>query len=153
MPRNPQEETIEAVCCTIVNSYGGEAIKLKVAGTRGWPDRLVLLPQRRMFFAEFKRPKDGKTARQQETVHELLRELGFLVYVVDNVTQFENAIKDVNARTRRERREDYEIEVREYVLAGPNPLQPAAPLADSKRHNLRVMLHNALKKASEVTDV
>ena len=49
----------------------------------GLPDRLVLLPDGKMFFAELKAP--GKKPRpEQVRVHESLRRRGFKVYVIDS---------------------------------------------------------------------
>jgi hypothetical protein len=46
----------------------------------GWPDRLILGPFAIIFFIEFKRP--GEYVRRiQRIMHELLRKLGFKVYV------------------------------------------------------------------------
>ena len=50
------EAALERLCCKKVRAVGGLARKLKDVGTRGWPDRMMLLPGGRIFFTEFKRP-------------------------------------------------------------------------------------------------
>lgn len=60
-----------------------QAIKIH---RRGWPDRLILGPHSIIFFIEFKRP--GEYVRRiQRIVHELLKKLGFKIYVCKSVTE------------------------------------------------------------------
>ena len=63
---------------------GGMCIKMAIISYAGLPDRLVLLPKQKMFFAELKSP--GQTpSRLQEVVHERIRGLGFVVHVLDSM--------------------------------------------------------------------
>lgn len=66
-----------------VKAAGGLALKLVCPGWTGVPDRLILLPGARVYFAE---TKDlGKTPKKrQRYVHSRLRELGFTVFVPDS---------------------------------------------------------------------
>jgi hypothetical protein len=67
-------------------------LKLTVLGNRGWPDRLLLWPNRGMMFIEFKRP--GEVPRKlQLYVHDALRKLGFEVQVHDNIDVAVAAVK------------------------------------------------------------
>lgn len=77
------EKAVEAYLRDQVRKTGGLALKLVCPGWTGVPDRLILLPGGRVFFAE---TKDlGKTPkRRQKYVHSRLRELGFTVFVPDS---------------------------------------------------------------------
>lgn len=60
----------------------------------GLPDRLVLLPEGKMFFAELKAP--GKKPRpEQVRVHESLRKLGFDVRVIDSTAKVKEILNEV----------------------------------------------------------
>ena len=67
-------------------------LKLTIAGNRGWPDRLLLWPNRGVMFIEFKRPGQ-KPRKLQEFVHAAIRRLGFVVEVHDNVSRAVAAIE------------------------------------------------------------
>lgn len=76
------EKQLEKRFRLAVKSRGGLALKLTTPGFTGIPDRLNLLPQGRLFFAEFKFGK-GKLSMRQEAVIRVLRGLGFEVWVID----------------------------------------------------------------------
>lgn len=78
-----KEQTIEAYLARRTKNMGGIALKMISAGMTGVPDRLVLLPGGKLAFAELKRP-GGKPRIRQELCIRRLRELGFLVFVIDN---------------------------------------------------------------------
>lgn len=60
----------------------------------GLPDRLVLLPEGKMFFAELKAP--GKKPRpEQVRVHESLKRLGFDVRVIDSTAKVKEILNEV----------------------------------------------------------
>lgn len=60
----------------------------------GLPDRLVLLPDGKMFFAELKAP--GKKPRpEQVRVHESLKRLGFDVRVIDSTAKVKEILNEV----------------------------------------------------------
>lgn len=68
-----------------VRRRGGLALKLVCPGWTGVPDRLILMPGGRAYFAETK--DAGKKPRpRQRYVHERLRALGFLVFVPNSKT-------------------------------------------------------------------
>ncbi len=77
------EKTVETYLRDRVRAAGGLALKLVCPGWTGVPDRLILMPGGRAYFAE---TKDlGKTpGRRQRYVHGRLRELGFQVFVPDS---------------------------------------------------------------------
>ena len=71
------EREVEATLNREAKRRGGLTIKV---GYGGLPDRLVLLPGSRVFFAEVKR-KDGKTSKLQEVWVARIERLGVRVYV------------------------------------------------------------------------
>ena len=80
------EKEIEKKCALAVKRAGGIAPKFVSPGYAGMPDRLVLLPDGVIAFAELKAP--GQKPRPlQEARHRLLRRLGFRVYVIDSEDQ------------------------------------------------------------------
>jgi len=80
------EKTIENKLTLAVKKAGGIAVKFVSPSFAGMPDRLVLLPDGVIAFAELKAP--GKKPRPlQEARHRLLRRLGFRVYVIDSEEQ------------------------------------------------------------------
>lgn len=67
-------------------------LKLTIVANRGWPDRLLLWPNRGIMFIEFKRPGE-KPRKLQEFVHAAIRKLGFIVEVHEDVNRAMAAIK------------------------------------------------------------
>lgn len=89
-----REKYIEAKLVSEVKSCGGIAPKFVSPGFDGMPDRLVLFPDGRMAFAEIKAP--GKKPRPlQVSRHELLRRLGYRVYVIDSTEQIGGVIDEI----------------------------------------------------------
>ena len=81
-----REKQIENKLSSEVKKAGGIALKFVSPGFNGMPDRLVLLPDGHIAFAEVKAP--GKKPRPlQASRHRLLRSLGFSVYVIDDSDQ------------------------------------------------------------------
>ena len=61
------------------------------AGSVGWPDRIILLPDGKLGFVELKSP--GKKPRKlQLHRHEQIRRRGFLVFVIDDISQIGGVI-------------------------------------------------------------
>lgn len=81
-----REKTIERKLVQMVKAMGGIALKFTSPGYDGMPDRLVLLPAGKCGFVEVKR-RGEKPRPLQEARHELLRRLGFKVYVLDYAEQ------------------------------------------------------------------
>lgn len=78
-----QEKKIEQKLVAVVKKMGGICPKFVSPGFDGMPDRLVLLPGGRFAFIEVKAP--GKKPRPLQIArHEMLKRLGFTVYVLDN---------------------------------------------------------------------
>jgi hypothetical protein len=79
-----REREIEQYFRLAMEARGGEAWKFVSPGRRGVPDRLVLLPGGKYFFAEIKRP-GGKVEPHQARIHRRIVELGSTVHVVDSI--------------------------------------------------------------------
>ena len=89
-----RERDIERKLVKAVKAEGGMCPKLISPGTDGMPDRMVLLPEARIGFVEVKAP--GQKPRPlQECRHERLRQLGFLVFVLDEPEQIPKIIAEV----------------------------------------------------------
>jgi len=89
-----REKQIEQELVKAVKAEGGICPKLICPGMNGMPDRLVLLPGCRIGFVEVKAP--GKKPRPlQLRRHKQLRQLGFMVFVLDSPEQIPGIIKEV----------------------------------------------------------
>ena len=89
-----REKQIEAKLISAVKAEGGMCPKLISPGTDGMPDRMVLLPEARIGFVEVKAP--GQKPRPlQERRHAQLRDLGFMVFVLDDPEQIPGIIAEV----------------------------------------------------------
>ena len=90
------EKQIENKLTAAVKKHGGIALKLVCPSFVGMPDRLILLPDGHIGFAELKAP--GKKPRPlQLSRHRLLREMGFAVYVIDDPEQIGGMIDELQS--------------------------------------------------------
>jgi hypothetical protein len=85
------ESDLEADVIAWANSQGGYALKLKIDGQRGFPDRTIFLPGSQLIIPELKKPNknDGGSVNQKKWVRRL-SELGFS-------TAFCESLDDVKA--------------------------------------------------------
>ena len=89
-----REKTVEQQLVKAVKQRGGICPKFTSPGYDGMPDRLVLLPHGRMAFVEVKAP--GKKPRPlQINRHELLRKLGFKVFILDEPEQIGGILDEI----------------------------------------------------------
>ncbi len=89
-----REKTIERKLAVTVKKMGGICPKFVSPGLDGMPDRLVLLPGGRLAFVEVKAP--GKKPRPLQIVrHEMLKRLGFAVYVLDDVEKIGEMLDEI----------------------------------------------------------
>lgn len=89
-----REKFVEQKLVRAVKAMGGIAPKFTSPGMAGMPDRLILLPDGKMGFAELKVP--GKKPRPIQIARiSQLRRLGFKVYVVDGVAQIGSVLDDI----------------------------------------------------------
>lgn len=89
-----RENVIERHFAMAVKKMGGIAAKFVSPGLDGVPDRIVLLPGKKIAFVELKAP--GRKPRPlQEKRKRQLEELGFSVYVIDGMEQIGGVLDDV----------------------------------------------------------
>ena len=89
-----REKVIERELVRAVKAVGGMCPKLISPGTDGMPDRMVLFPDAHLGFVEVKAP--GQKPRPlQERRHAQLRDLGFMVFVLDDSEQIPGIIAEV----------------------------------------------------------
>ena len=91
-----REKYIEQRLVKAVKAAGGMALKFISPSLAGMPDRLVLLPESKMAFVEVKR-SGMKPRPLQIRRHEILRRLGFKVYVLDEQQQIEVILNEIQA--------------------------------------------------------
>lgn len=91
-----REKIVEEHLVKAIRLMGGLAPKFVSPGFDGVPDRLLLLPNGRMAFAELKAP--GKQLRPlQKRRKRQLEALGFRVFVIDNTDQIGGVLDDLSA--------------------------------------------------------
>lgn len=89
-----RENVIERQLAMAVKKIGGMAVKFVSPGLDGVPDRIVLLPNKKMAFVELKAP--GKKLRPlQEKRRRQLEALGFPVYVIDGAEQIGGVLDEI----------------------------------------------------------
>ncbi len=99
------ERFIEQKLVARVRREGGLCPKFVSPGSDGWPDRLVLMPGGKIAFVELKAPQ-GKLRPIQVQRHAQLRDLGFLVYVINDPAQIPEALELLKAKTRKKKKTD-----------------------------------------------
>ena len=91
-----REKIIEEKLVKAIRLMGGLAPKFVSPGFDGVPDRLILLPNGRMAFAELKAP--GKQLRPlQKRRKRQLETLGFRVFVIDNTDQIGGVLDELSS--------------------------------------------------------
>ena len=91
-----REKTIEEHLVKAIRLMGGLAPKFVSPGLDGVPDRLLLLPDGRMSFAELKAP--GKQLRPLQIRRKRqLETLGFRVFVIDSTDQIGGVLDELSA--------------------------------------------------------
>ena len=89
-----REKTVEQKLVQAVRAEGGICPKFTSPGFDGMPDRICLMKNGSMGFIEVKAP--GKKPRPlQVTRHEMLRSLGFKVFVLDKPEQIGGIIDEI----------------------------------------------------------
>ena len=78
------EKRLEQIFCGKVKQKGGMAFKFVSPGMSGVPDRLVLLPEGKVAFAELKAP-GKKLSPKQTKVAKQMEGLGHPVWVIDGI--------------------------------------------------------------------
>lgn len=85
---NEWESKIESKFRKEVKRIGGAALKFVSPGLNGVPDRIVLMPNGKLYFAELKRPGE-KLRPLQEKRKKQLESLGFQVCVISSYEEIE----------------------------------------------------------------
>lgn len=78
------EKAIEHRVVKLAKTYGAEVRKVRWIGRNGAPDRIVMLPDGRVIWIEFKAPGKRPTL-QQQAEHARMRAVGQTVLVIDSV--------------------------------------------------------------------
>lgn len=84
--KEPRESDIEAALVDSVRAAGGEAYKFVSPGRVGVPDRIVLVPGKRLVFVELKSGA-GKLSAAQTRECERLEALGQRVRIVSSIKE------------------------------------------------------------------
>jgi hypothetical protein len=91
-----REKWIEQQLVKAVKDMGGLALKFISPGFDGMPDRLILLPERKIAFVEVK--AQGKTLRPlQEKRKRQLESLGLLVFCLDHLEQIGGILREIQS--------------------------------------------------------
>ena len=90
------EKQIEQTLVRAVRRRGGICPKWVSPGLDGVPDRIILLPGRRVAFAELKAPGEKPRPLQAARIRQL-NALGFRVYVIDNADMIGGVLDEVSA--------------------------------------------------------
>ena len=89
-----REKVIEQKLVAEVKKAGGICPKWVAPGFDGVPDRIAMFPSGKLAFVEVKAP--GEQPRPlQRARHELLRRLGFKVFILDNVEKIGGMIDEI----------------------------------------------------------
>ena len=91
-----REREIEEHLRLGVKRLGGIAFKFTSPGNAGVPDRLIVLPGNRIYFAELKRP-GGKTSQLQNRQINRLNALGCSVSVIDSKEGVDKFLNDIQS--------------------------------------------------------
>lgn len=91
-----QEKNIEQKLVLEVKKRGGICPKWVAQGYSGMPDRLVFLPGRKFGLVEVKATGE-KPRPLQLSRHELLKRLGFHVYILDQIEQIGGILDEIQS--------------------------------------------------------
>lgn len=91
-----REKYVEQKLTKAVKAAGGVALKFVSPWYNGMPDRLILMPKGAIAFAEIK--SSGLKPRPlQKLRHDMLRKLGFKVYVIDDANRIGEILDEIRA--------------------------------------------------------
>jgi len=88
-----KEVVIERELRERVIACGGICEKVMVIGRRGFFDRLIVLPDARVIFAEVKKPRGGRVSAHQRKYIDDFKGLGVEVYIVKNSADIDRLLK------------------------------------------------------------
>jgi len=88
-----KESVVERELAQRVRDRGGRCEKVTVLGSRGFFDRLILLPGGRVIFAELKRPRGGRLSAHQKMYRDEYVALGAAVVLIKNTKDIDALLK------------------------------------------------------------
>ena len=89
------ERDVERRLVAQLKKLGFLHVKMTPVAQRGWPDRMIVLPNRQVLWIELKAPgRESNLSPNQEIVHAKLRERGHLVLTSSSV---EECLEFINA--------------------------------------------------------
>ena len=91
-----REKTIEQKLVKATKAVGGIAPKLTCPGWGGVPDRLILLPGKRLAFVEVKGPGEQMRPLQVKRKRQL-EALGFSVHCIDHPDQIGGVLDEIRS--------------------------------------------------------
>lgn len=89
------ESDVEGYLVKKVEQLGGICVKFIPDYNRGFPDRIVMLPDGVLVWCETKRPKGGRVSVVQQMAHVKLRKLGQQVFVVKNKDEVDALLREI----------------------------------------------------------
>jgi hypothetical protein len=95
-----KEATVEQYLVDEVERRGGTAEKVRTIGTRGFFDRLVVMPIGRVFFVELKRPRGGRLSPHQQKRIGLYRALGARVFLIKTIAEVDAFFAQIDSEKR-----------------------------------------------------
>jgi hypothetical protein len=87
------ENRIEQTLVERVHALGGLCEKVTVIGKRGFCDRLIILQNGRVIFAEIKRPRGGRVSPHQKKYANDLGSLGAEVALIRAIEDIDNLLR------------------------------------------------------------
>ena len=88
------EKLIEKKLREAIRKMGGKALKFSSPYETGYPDRLILMPAGRIYWAELKTTGKKPTAKQLLRQSELIS-LGFVSEVIDSEETLKNSLTKI----------------------------------------------------------
>ena len=89
------EHEVETYLRNKVKERGGRCVKLIPDYARGYPDRLVILPEGVLIWVETKKPRGGRLSLMQRVCHGELRKLGQRVEVVWSKEDVDRLLREI----------------------------------------------------------
>ncbi|MEB7433331.1 nuclease [Staphylococcus pasteuri] len=90
-----RESNIEKYLVREVKKQNGMCLKWVAPGTKGVPDRIVIMPKGKTYYVEMKQPK-GRIDPLQEYMHKQLSDRGHQVYILWTKAQVDEFISEVS---------------------------------------------------------
>lgn len=89
------EKQLEEKLNKKIREAGGLSLKFSSPGYVGVPDRIILMPNGRIYFVEMKRHRGKRVLGMQKHVFEKFETLGFKVYILDSMREIEKFMKEL----------------------------------------------------------